>query len=95
MVVKLLEIVDSELDLQSCSDDDLTEVILDCPCIEVKYDNNSKVTELSSFDIKTIKKLLKTYVKLLTVSVIFIHLEVTLSYLIILIVIYDSLLSRF
>jgi hypothetical protein len=55
----------------------------------------SKVTELSSFDIKTIKKLLKTYVKLLTVSVIFIHLEVTLSYLIILIVIYDSLLSRF
>jgi hypothetical protein len=51
MVVKLLEIVDSELDLQNCSDDDLTEVILDCPCIEVKYDNNSKVTELSSFDI--------------------------------------------
>ena len=45
--------LNSELDLQTCSDDDLTEVILDCPwpCIEVKYDNNSKVTELSSFDI--------------------------------------------
>ena len=51
MVVRLLEIVDSELDHQTCNDDDLTEVILDCPCIEVKYDNNSKVTELSSFDI--------------------------------------------
>ena len=51
MVVKLLEIVNSAVDLQTSNDDDVTETILECPCVALKYDNNSIVTELSSYDI--------------------------------------------
>ena len=51
MVVKLLEIGNSDLDLLTCSDDELTNVILELPCLQLKYDTNSKVTELSPVDI--------------------------------------------
>ncbi len=51
MVVELLEIGNSDLDLLTCSDDELTNVILELPCLQLKYDTNSKVTELSPVDI--------------------------------------------
>ncbi len=51
MLVKLLEIGNSDLDLLTCSDDELTNVILELPCLQLKYDTNSKVTELSPVDI--------------------------------------------
>lgn len=51
MVMKLLEIFDSDVDVQTCSQDDLMTTILNGQQLQLKYDSNYKVTEMSRIDI--------------------------------------------
>ena len=51
MVIKLLEVFDSDVDLETCLEYDLTTSILNHQQLQLKYDTNNKITEMSKIDI--------------------------------------------